>query len=116
MRIKIIKFFLVSFIFVNCSYSQVCLHSDSIFSQDSISTLHYAFVSLIWNSVPDIDNYRIRFKRLSDTIYEYRYAYQDTNRFPSGPWCNEGDWVVFRPYSGTELRKICIEPAKGVIR
>jgi co-chaperonin GroES (HSP10) len=31
-------------------------------------------------------------------------AYQDTNRFPSGPWCNEGDWVVFRPYSGTRMK------------
>ena len=31
-------------------------------------------------------------------------AYQDKNRFPSGPWCQEGDWVVFRPYSGTRMK------------
>ena len=28
-------------------------------------------------------------------------AYNDKNRFPSGPWCKQGDWVVFRAYSGT---------------
>ena len=27
-------------------------------------------------------------------------CYNDSKRFPSGPWCKEGDWVVFRAYSG----------------
>ena len=31
-------------------------------------------------------------------------AYDDPNKFPTGPWCKEGDWVVFRSYSGTRLR------------
>lgn len=31
-------------------------------------------------------------------------AYQDTNKFPSGPWCAEGDWVIFRSYSGTRFK------------
>lgn len=31
-------------------------------------------------------------------------AYADKDRFPAGPWCNEGDWVVMRAYSGTRLR------------
>ena len=31
-------------------------------------------------------------------------CYKDTNRFPSGPWCQKGDWVVFRAYSGTRMK------------
>lgn len=31
-------------------------------------------------------------------------AYQDAAKFPDGPWCKEGDWVVFRAYSGTRIK------------
>jgi|TARA_R110002051_G_scaffold322933_1_gene415029 co-chaperonin GroES (HSP10) len=31
-------------------------------------------------------------------------AYVDEKRFPNGPWCKEGDWIVMRAYSGTRLR------------
>lgn len=31
-------------------------------------------------------------------------AYSDPNRFPSGPWCKEGDFVIFRSYSGTRFK------------
>jgi co-chaperonin GroES (HSP10) len=31
-------------------------------------------------------------------------TYKDFNKFPSGPWCKTGDWVVFRSYSGTRLK------------
>ena len=31
-------------------------------------------------------------------------AYKDEDKFPSGPWCKEGDWVVFRSYSGTRFK------------
>ena len=31
-------------------------------------------------------------------------AYSDEKRFPNGPWCKEGDWIVMRAYSGTRLR------------
>ena len=30
-------------------------------------------------------------------------AYADTKRFPSGPWCKEGDFVLVRPNSGTRV-------------
>jgi len=30
-------------------------------------------------------------------------CYKDESRFPSGPWCKEGDWVIFRSYSGTRV-------------
>jgi len=31
-------------------------------------------------------------------------AYKDEKRFPNGPYCKEGDWVVFRAYSGTRVK------------
>ena len=31
-------------------------------------------------------------------------AYSDLNRFPNGPYCQVGDWVVFRAFSGTRLK------------
>jgi co-chaperonin GroES (HSP10) len=31
-------------------------------------------------------------------------AYTDANKFPTGPWCKEGDFVVFRSYSGTRFK------------
>jgi co-chaperonin GroES (HSP10) len=30
-------------------------------------------------------------------------CYKDTNRFPSGPWCQKGDFVLVRPYAGSRL-------------
>ena len=31
-------------------------------------------------------------------------AYIDEQRFPTGPWCKEGDFVITRAYSGTRIR------------
>jgi len=31
-------------------------------------------------------------------------AYADKDRFPSGPWCKAGDYVMFRPNSGTRFK------------
>ena len=31
-------------------------------------------------------------------------AYGDYDKFPSGPYCKEGDWVIFRSYSGTRFK------------
>ncbi len=30
-------------------------------------------------------------------------CYADKERFPTGPWCKEGDFVLTRPYSGTRV-------------
>jgi co-chaperonin GroES (HSP10) len=30
-------------------------------------------------------------------------CYKDQDRFPTGPWCKEGDFVLVRPYSGTRV-------------
>lgn len=30
-------------------------------------------------------------------------AYQNPEKFPTGPWCKPGDWVMFAAYSGTRF-------------
>jgi co-chaperonin GroES (HSP10) len=30
-------------------------------------------------------------------------AYKDPSKFPSGPWCKEGDFVLVRPHAGTRV-------------
>lgn len=31
-------------------------------------------------------------------------CFKDTTRFPSGPWCKEGDFILVRPHAGTRLK------------
>ena len=31
-------------------------------------------------------------------------CYDDKKKFPSGAWCKEGDWIVFRAFTGTRLK------------
>jgi co-chaperonin GroES (HSP10) len=31
-------------------------------------------------------------------------CYKDVARFPSGPWCKEGDFILVRPHAGTRLK------------
>ena len=31
-------------------------------------------------------------------------CYKDEKRFPTGPWCKEGDFVLMRSYSGTRIK------------
>lgn len=31
-------------------------------------------------------------------------CYKDTNKFPTGPWCREGDFILARPNTGTRLK------------
>jgi chaperonin GroES len=30
-------------------------------------------------------------------------AYADTDKFPFGPWCKKGDWVIFGRYAGARI-------------
>ena len=30
-------------------------------------------------------------------------CYKDEKRFPTGPWCKEGDFIIMRAYSGTRI-------------
>ena len=31
-------------------------------------------------------------------------AYGDKDKFPTGPWCKEKDWVIFARYAGSRLK------------
>jgi co-chaperonin GroES (HSP10) len=31
-------------------------------------------------------------------------AYKDAEKFPVGPWCEQGDWVMFARYAGSRFR------------
>ena len=31
-------------------------------------------------------------------------AYKDKQKFPDGPWCKEGDWILFGRYAGARFR------------
>jgi co-chaperonin GroES (HSP10) len=31
-------------------------------------------------------------------------AYKDKEKFPTGPWCKEGDFILVRTYSGTRFK------------
>ena len=31
-------------------------------------------------------------------------AYKDEGKFPEGPWCEQGDWVIFARYAGSRFR------------
>jgi co-chaperonin GroES (HSP10) len=49
-------------------------------------------------------------------------AYKDVSRFPSGPWCKVGDFILARPYSGTrvvihgkEFRIINDDTVEGIV-
>ena len=31
-------------------------------------------------------------------------CYKDKERYPSGPWCKVGDWVIFARYAGSRIQ------------
>lgn len=31
-------------------------------------------------------------------------AYEDKQKFPTGPWCKEGDWIMFARYAGSRFK------------
>jgi co-chaperonin GroES (HSP10) len=50
-------------------------------------------------------------------------CYKDPNKFPTGPWCKQGDFVLVRPHAGTrvvihgrELRLINDDSVEAVVQ
>jgi len=50
-------------------------------------------------------------------------AYGDEGKFPTGPWCKEGDWIIFGRYAGAripidggEIRLINDDEVLGVVK
>ena len=31
-------------------------------------------------------------------------CYKDRERYPNGPWCKKGDWVIFARYAGSRIQ------------
>ena len=31
-------------------------------------------------------------------------CYKDTTKFPTGPWCKQGDFILVRPHAGTRVK------------
>ena len=31
-------------------------------------------------------------------------CYNDKDRYPEGPWCKKGDWVIFARYAGSRIQ------------
>jgi co-chaperonin GroES (HSP10) len=68
-------------------------------------------------AIPEVEEeYESGILKSGDTInYEEKLAtvlfvvdlgpdcYQDKTRFPNGPWCKKGDFVIVRPNAGTRL-------------
>ena len=49
-------------------------------------------------------------------------CYKDTTKFPTGPWCKQGDFILVRPYAGSrlvihgrELRIINDDTVEGIV-
>lgn len=43
---------------------------------------------------------------MSPVLFVMRFgdlAYKDEQKFPTGPWCKEGDFIITRPYTGTRI-------------
>ena len=32
------------------------------------------------------------------------HCYKDKERYPDGPWCKKGDWVIFARYAGSRIQ------------
>ncbi len=62
------------------SYAGGIIKSDAVKRQEEVSTI----IGGVLDLGPD--------------------AYKDTTKFPTGPWCKEGDYVIIRAYSGTRFR------------
>ena len=46
-------------------------------------------------------------ERLTTVLFVMKFgpdAYKDLTKFPTGPWCKEGDFVLVRPHSGSRLK------------
>lgn len=65
---------------IEAKYESGILKADAIVRQDEVATV----VGFVIKMGPD--------------------CYKDTARFPSGPYCKEGDFVLMRAYAGTRFK------------
>lgn len=59
------------------------------------------------SSIVKADNYMKLEEHATTVLFVLKVgpdAYKDTTKFPTGPWCKEGDFVLVRTYSGTRFK------------
>lgn len=59
------------------------------------------------SSLVKADNYMKQEEHATTVLFVLKVgpdAYKDTAKFPSGPWCKAGDFVLVRTYSGTRFK------------
>ncbi len=57
-----------------------------------------------YNSLVELVRYRDKDQEVLFVVKLGPDCYKDTTRFPSGPSCKEGDFIIVRPNSGTRLK------------
>lgn len=59
------------------------------------------------SSIIKADTVKHAEEQTSNTLFVLKMgpdAYKDTNKFPSGPYCKEGDFIITRAYAGTRIK------------
>lgn len=59
------------------------------------------------SSIVKADQYMRQEEHATTTLFVLKVgpdAYRDKEKFPSGPWCKPGDFVLTRTYSGTRFK------------
>ena len=54
-------------------------------------------------AVPEVDDTYESGIIKADTTKHHEDCYKDEKRFPSGPWCKVGDFILIRPHTGSRL-------------
>ena len=53
-----------------------------------------------WNAIKSSYNSSPFFEYYMD---EFSIIYHDKEKYPTGPWCKKGEWVIFARYAGSRL-------------
>lgn len=54
---------------------------------------------------PDLDKKKEESASITALVIKLgSLAYMDEDKFPDGPWCKEGDFIIMRAYSGTRFK------------
>ncbi len=72
-----------------------------------ILVLPYAGPSVSKGGILMTDSYQDQQSRTTVVGYVVSMgseAYGDERKFPSGPWCKKGDWIVFGRYAGARFK------------
>lgn len=61
-------------------FGQECVTPTNLFTQDSLVNTNFAYVTLHYSETAPAEEYRVRFKEIESTDWEFRYCYLDTSK------------------------------------